>query len=300
MNNQHVFKYCLIQILSLILASSIPTHVAFAQTNNTETSNVKENEMIPRTIVERLLENQGFMAETKILLGKLPKRISGELLLPPNTKVLATTVSGESFYRIEVDVPQSPQQVESFYQQKLQGAGWKRQQVPDTEVGFLSSNSIPKKNLGFCKTLRGPALTLRISQVPSNSTAIGINYVTDEDNFSCRFQESPFDIVPIPPLKAPANTKVSRKIPRGWTSGSRSSQATLESQLSSEQLNKHYAQQMEKEGWTKISDAHNDQSLWSIWTFKDKENISWQGIMNLKPTKDRPNRYSANLLIIKE
>ena len=301
MKQQKIFKYFLIQILSLSIASSIPTNGVFAQANNTESSNGKEDEMIPREIVERLMGNRGITgSKTKILLGKLPESISEELLLPPNTKVLVATVSGEYFYRVEVDVPQSPQQVESFYQQKLQSAGWKRQQVPDTEVGFLSSNYITNKNLGFCKTKRGPALNLRISQAPTNPTAMGIDYIADGDHYSCRFQESPFDIVPIPPLRAPANTNVSPKIPRGWSSEGRNSQATLESQLSLEQLSKHYGQQMEKESWTKISDAKNDQSLWSMWTFKDKENISWQGIMSLKASGDKPNQYSANLLILKE
>ena len=156
--------------------------------------------------------------------------------------------------------------------------------------------------MSFCKSEKGPLLQLNINQSENNLTEVGVSLNTDESNSSCRYLIGglPFSFVKTPTLRPPANTKVTPKQIGGFSSEMSNSMANLESQLNIQQLNQHYISQMQEAGWTKMANAQNNQAAFSMWSLKDKDNISWQGMMSIKPVEGELEQYLANLVVMQE
>ncbi|NJM20047.1 MAG: hypothetical protein HC907_15765 [Richelia sp. SM1_7_0] len=295
MNQLHSLK---LFALLLILKSTIllPTPTAVAETPN-------DDEMIPRGVVERLLRLNipDFMGvEKELLIGKLPGNLPVEIPQPTNTQIIGTIQRGKDNYQIELDIPQPATQVESFYQSQLTSKGWKQQKQPSPQQAFATTANQSNQNIGYCKSEKGPSINLSISQSEKTSTAVSIGLSTDKNNYFCRYLSggSPFDIVEVPSLKPPENTKVIPNPMRTFSSEMSNSIATLESQLNLEQLNQHYINQMQQAGWTKTADAKDAQINLSTWTLKSKEDVTWEGIMRIKPVEGKSGQYSANLMIL--
>ena len=292
-----------LKLLALLLTLKstilIPSPIANAETPN------NEDEMIPRGVVERLLRLNiaDFMGvEKQLILGKLPDNLPLEIPQPANAQVVATIQRGKDNYQIELDVPQSAAQVESFYENQLKQKGWKQQKQASPQQAFATTANQSNKSSSYCESAKGPSINLSISQSEKTSTSVSIGLSTNKNNHFCRYLSggSPFDIVEVPSLKPPENTKVIPNPMRTFSSEFSNSKATLESQLNIEQLKQHYINQMQQAGWTKTTDAKNTQNNLSIWTFKGQEDVSWEGIMRIKPVEGKSGQYSANLMILQE
>ena len=292
-----------LKLLALLLTLKstilIPTPIATAETPN------NGDEMIPRGVVERLLRLNiaDFMGvEKQLILGKLPDNLPLEIPQPANTQVVATIQRGKDNYQIELDVPQSAAQVESLYENQLTQKGWKQQKQPSPQQAFATSASEANKSIGYCESEKGPSINLTISQSEKASTAVSIGLSTDKNNHFCRYISggSPFDIVEVPSLKPPENTKVIPNPMRTFSSEMSNSKVTLESQLNMEQLNQHYINEMQQAGWRKTADTKDNQTNLSIWTIKGAEDVTWEAIMRIKPVEDKSGQYSANLLILQD
>ena len=285
-------------LLTLNSTILIPSAIATAETPN------NDDEMISRGIVERLLRLNipDFMGvEKKLFIGKLPDNLPVEVPQPGNSQVVGTIQRGKDNYQIELDVPQSAAQVESFYENQLTQKGWKQQKQPSPQQAFAITANQSNKSSSYCESAKGPSINLSISQLEKTSTSVSIGLSTNKNNHFCRYLSggSPFDIVEVPSLKPPENTKVIPNPMRTFGSEISNSKATLESQLNIEQLKQHYINQMQQAGWTKTADAKNTQTNLSVWTFKGQENI-WEGIMRIKPVEGKSGQYSANLMILQE
>ena len=286
-------------LLTLNSTILIPSAIATAETPN------NDDEMISRGIVERLLRLNipDFMGvEKKLFIGKLPDNLSVDIPQPANSQVVGTIQRGRDNYQIELDVPQSAAQIESFYENQLKQKGWKQQKRPSPQQVFATSASQANKSIGYCESEKGPSINLSISQLEKASTAVCIGLSTDKNNHFCRYisGNSPFDIVEVPTLKPPENTKVIPDPMRTFSSEISNSKVTLESQLNIEQLNQHYTNEMQQAGWTKTADAKDTRNNLTIWRFKGKEDVSWEGIMRIKPVEGKSGQYSANLMILQE
>lgn len=288
-------------VLLLVLKSTviIPTPVAVAEIPD------GNNEMIPRGVVERLLRlnRPDFMGvEKQLVIGELPTNLPVEIPQPTNTEVVGTIQRGKDNYQIELNVSESVARVESFYQQQLTKAGWKKQKKPSPKQAFAISANQKNENLSYCKSNKGPAIDLMVSQSDNNSTAVSISLDTNENHSFCRYLAGgfPFDVVEVPILKPPKATKVIPEPMRSFSSEMSNSTVTLESELNLEQLNTHYMNEMQQAGWGKTADSKNNQINLTVWTFKGEKNSNWQGIMRIKPMENQSGRYSANLIILQD
>lgn len=70
--------------------------------------------------------------EAQVLPGQLPKPLPIDLPLPQQAQVIGSIVRArdQRSYQIYLDVPDSPEQVQSFYQTRLQAIGWRKQELP--------------------------------------------------------------------------------------------------------------------------------------------------------------------------
>ncbi|MEM9922204.1 MAG: hypothetical protein AAF915_00360 [Cyanobacteria bacterium P01_D01_bin.50] len=300
MKKLHSLKLLVLPLLILKSVIIISTLVAVAESPN------NDNEMVPRQIVERLLRLNRIDfyrgGKSQLIIGKLPDKLPVEIPQPLESQVLGSIIRGEYSYEIALDTPQSAAQVKSFYQNQLTDKGWKQQEDMSPKRAFAISASDIDENLNYCKSEKGPLLTLNLNQSENTPTEVSISLNTNESGSSCRFliRGLPFNFAKTPILKPPANTKVIPKPIGGFSSEMSNSMATLETQLNLQQLNQHYMNQMQKAGWEKMPDTKNTQTTLSMWLLKDKDNLKWQGIMSIKPVEGKSGQYLANLILIQE
>jgi hypothetical protein len=293
MKRLHLIKLILLPLI--ILNSTIVIPIAVAETPN------NDDEMISRRLVERLL-NPSMLEESELIIGKLPDNLFIQIPQPSKSQILGTMIRGKSSYQIELNAPQSATEVKSFYQTQLTAAGWKNSQIiSPPKPAFVTSENQSNENLGFCNSEKGALVHLKFNQYEDNSTEISLflNQVK-QPNFSCPQSNIGLPFAHIPSLKPPANTKVTPRLTGNISPQTSNSVATLESNLTIEQLNQHYMNQMQQAGWTKTGDTKNAQTIFSIWGFKDQENRIWQGVMSLKPIEGKSGQYFASLILTQE
>ncbi|MEM7552535.1 MAG: hypothetical protein AAF378_00265 [Cyanobacteria bacterium P01_A01_bin.84] len=301
MNKLYFLQLLILPLLIIKSAIVIPTFLAVAEPAD------NNDEMIPKQIVERLLRLNRIDyyrgGRSQLLLGKLPDKLPVEIPQPSNTQILASIQRGESYYEMVLNVPQGSAQVESFYENQLTQKGWKQHRSTSPKQAFATS-ATQKDDLNFCKSEKGPALRLNLNQPAQDTpTEVSISLDANESNSFCRFLSGglPFAFAKTPTLKPPANTKVIPKPIGGYSSEMSHSKATLESdELNLEQLNQHYISQMQQAGWTKMADTKNNQTTFSLWTLKDKDNNIWQGMMSIKPIPNKSGQYLSNLIVMQE
>lgn len=283
-------------LLLLIVKSTvtISTTVAVAETKN---SNEK---MIPQRLVERLL-NRSAGENSRILQGKLPEDLRIQIPQTPQTQILGSIERGKYSYQIELNTPQSLQEIESFYQNKLINSGWKKVHIPaPPQPAFLESEKQTNVMLGFCNLKERALLNMKLNELENNSTEVTLLVHTPNPmTFSCPQFNTDLSSS-TPKLKPPKNTKVTPNqigIPGTRVSNST---AKIESELNIAQLNQHYINQMEQAGWKKIADTKSNQTMLSMWTFKGEKNSNWQGIITLKPIGGKSGEYFVNLILTEE
>lgn len=299
MNKPNLLALLLFPLI-ILLAVVIPTRVAVAELSN------NDDKMISTKVLERLLRlnRVDFFRgrKSQVFIGKLPDDLSTEIPQPSEAEIVGSIKRGEDIYEIALDIPVAATQVKSFYETQLVQKGWKQQEDMSPKRAFVTSATEFEENLSFCKSEKGPLLQVNINQPENTSTEVGMSLNTNESDSSCRFlvKGLSFSFAKTPILKPPANTKVTPKQVGGFSSEMSSSMANLESQLNLQQLNQHYIIQMQQAGWIKMADAQNNQAAFSMWSLKDKNNISWQGMMSIKPIEGKPEQYLANLILLQE
>ncbi|MBE9215599.1 hypothetical protein IQ247_23515 [Plectonema cf. radiosum LEGE 06105] len=300
MNKLNSIKLILFSLFLLNLAILIPSYVTVAQPAN------NQDEMIPRKIVERLLRLNRVDyyrgGRSQLLIGKVPDNLPVEIPQPAQAEILGSIKRSEDYYEIALDIPQSATQVKSFYENQLTQKGWKQQEDMSPKRAFATSITQIDENLNYCKSEKGPALQLNLNQSEDTFTEVSISLNTNQSDSTCRYliRGLPFSFTKTPILKPPANTTVIPKPIGGFSSEFSNSMATLESQLTLEQLHQHYMNQMQQAGWQKIADTKNIQTTLSMWSLKDKDNNNWQGIMTIKPIEGNQKQYLANLIIMQD
>jgi hypothetical protein len=266
-----------------------------------------EEETVPHNVVLRLLNSFG--AGCQLFVGQLPKQLPVDLPLPDGAKVVASVVRQPDNFQILLDAPQSPEQVQAFYQERLSAAGWQSWKEPSFERrGFTPSkaNLSNASSLIFCNKSGGAGASLSIvaRTGQESPTDVRLNLNTDSRNSICdprvsRLEAEAFESdekIPFPNLPAPLNTQVS-PTRGGGSDRSWYSTATLVSKLDIQSLLAHYENQFKQAGWTKLDGKQNESMSWSNWTMKDTEGKFWQGVLNLRKVEGMPNRYSAYAIV---
>jgi hypothetical protein len=266
-----------------------------------------ENETLPRNLVLRLLDYSPFSEEssTQLLVGQLPKQLPVELPLPDGAKVVASIMRQTDNFQIILDTPQSSEQVQAFYQQRLAAAGWQNINEPlFTQRGFSSSQANLSTPIAFCTDRAGGASLLIVTKTQQQlPTDVRINLNTNQRNSGCEANQrvallqERLDKVPFPNLPAPPKTQVQPKGSGGSGREHWYSIATLVSQSDIQALITHYENQFKQAGWTKLDAKQSEAIAWSSWTIKDKEGKFWQGVLNLRKVEGKPNNYSASAIV---
>lgn len=221
---------------------------------------------------------------TQVFIGTLPTDLSFDMPLPDNARVVASVVHPEPLEATEIllDVDLPPDEVIALYDDEL--TGWHTIEFPGPRGAFVSQLFVsqPIERAHFCQDEGDTTLILMAWESESGRTDVRLDIVpTDEYSF-CAQQDftDPEDPDLIPALVAPEGVIMGLGLSGGGSSGSdQYISATLESELSADELAIHYASQLEEAEWQLVEDGSSGSSAWSTWLLSDDDGDEWAGVL---------------------
>jgi hypothetical protein len=240
------------------------------------------------------------LGRTQVLLGQIPS-LPVDFPLPEGSRVLGTLIHGPEHAEIILDMPSPPEQVITFYKERLEADGWVE---PETfrghrQSGFTHAGFPGEMNsITLCKDINTPGFNIQAFSGRGTMTDVRIDIAGGE--FSpCGQQRGPksrrmerhgfYDLIP-----ALAPPEGARQTGGGGSGGSdsASSRATLETDVELNALLPHYAKQLEAAGWIKQDEGQSGPFAWNAWAFQDEDNEPWHGTFFILKSPGKQREYS--------
>jgi hypothetical protein len=266
--------------------------------------------------------NDSHTQNAQLLPGQLPDQLPVEIPLPEVSRVLGSLIRNPESIDMLLDTHLSPEQVLTFYRQRMQDAGWQTTDIyRPNRGGFMSSGSRSRGgNETFYQGLRDPALTINAL---GSSTAWGddgnrnhsgpaltVNAFTGRGNVTdVRLNlemNSPFPPGPPPHMRGRHSHHIFGLLPAleapeganqtggggGSSLNSAYSEATLETNIDLSTLAAHYKTQLEQAGCVLAEEGQNGPLAWNTWTLKDDDE-QWHGFFMI--LKELDQEYYLNM-----
>ena len=217
-------------------------------------------------------------APTRLLVARLPDPLPVPVPLPDGARIVGSQILG-AVATIVLDVDLSEDAALAFYRERLEADGWT---LPEQQPGMHGGGFAPSWHtppLLYCRSARGPSLSVQATAVEGGPTDVRLNLNTDPRQSPCAPQpRHPGMRDPLPTLTPPAGA---RQMPQGGGGGSNGyySNATLRTNLDPAAIGAHYAAQLRDAGWTAQGEGHAGPVAWSAWTFRDGEGEEWRGLL---------------------
>ncbi len=217
-------------------------------------------------------------APARLLVGRLPDPSPVPIPVPDGARVVGSQVLGSvATIVLDVDLPEDA--ALAFYRERLEADEWT---PPAQQPGMHGGGFAPTwrgPTLMYCRSTRGPSLSVQATAVEGGPTDVRLNLNTDARQSPCAPQpHHPGMRDLLPTLTPPAGA---RQTPQGGGGGSDSyySNATVRTDLDPAALGAHYAAQLRDAGWTAQGEGHEGPVAWSAWTFRDGDGEEWRGLL---------------------
>ncbi len=243
-----------------------------------------------------------------LLPGELPRDISIGIPIPNNAEIIGSLErSYDEYKQVEIllDVPfKKPNETVEFYRNSLKKVGWNEHEAIGAPQagGFISTT--PYNVAIFCRyENKGPSLTINVYTPDiAKPEDVRLNLNTDPQASVCIGRPAapiPFGGSGIyqvmPNLIAPAGA-VQRTSGSGGSLETRYSEATIETELSTNDLETYYRNQLTEAGW-KLKEKGNDSSFaWSTWSFADQSNNHWSGFLFVSDAEQKNLHHALFIL----
>lgn len=275
--------------LSLLAISLVP---ALAQPS---VQVVGGDEASLRTFIERMMGPGPYDTDgVTIYIEELPTDLPFELPIPEGASIIGTS-ERSTYADILLDTDLEPLAVRDFYREALSGENWRDVSLNMQGGGFQSG----PVDAQFCYQDMEAQLNVFASKNASGSTDIRL-YVQDEaDPYLCATSggeirrpliNDPYRL--IPPLSTPEGVTIrdtgsggSGSRPTGPTSAFQA--ATLETELTPQEIAEAYNTQLEGHDWTLLSAGSDEAIAWSIWTVEDEEQTTWAGTLIIHANRSK-------------
>ena len=156
----------------------------------------------------------------------------------------------------------------------------------------------------YCRGPREPYLVVQAFDKQDRPTDVRLSYVIDARNSPCDpnnkrrmsrfFSEEDFVIPNLtPPSEGLQTPKGGQAIPQGYFA---ESIAYLKSGIGITAIRTHYSGQLEKHGWQQIELGGDDTRAWSKFSFEDRDEVKWWGLLLITAFPTRWNEYLLYVL----
>jgi hypothetical protein len=245
-----------------------------------------------RLIDPQVFQSQPATEDVQLLVGRVPENLPVQLDFPEGSQVLGSMVDPH-FVHVLFDIAEIPEQVFSFYAERLLPIGWHQWEYPTASGGFQSEHFINQRV--FCQSSKGPGLTVIARRMQNQATEVRLRLELRTRNSLCKVRNpSHHRREPLPELLPPPD---SYQQFQGGTAGADggSSQATLKTGLTLSDVAAHYCTQLEKAGWHCLEQGEANPLAWSSWAFQDEDKENWQGLFFVLKTPERGTAYQYYL-----
>lgn len=254
-----------------------------------------------KQLAERLLGPWGDPGEQRLSLepGTLPSEVAAAIPLPENTTIVGSLVRRHADGRLQnaqmvLDVPLSTQDAMQFFKTELAARGWTSQH--DFPVkGFVP----PQANLwGMMCTPTGDAYMYQnVYFVRGKPADVRLDYNVSEDYSPCL--DSGYyghNEVPLPMLAAPGGSEVFQ-LGQAEYGEQGSSNAIIQSELSSAALLEHYEEQLTALGWQKLEPDVTEGVYLSRWQLESEDADAWYGLLSVNRLHEDGQHFASFTLI---
>ena len=242
--------------------------------------------MIPQHLLDRLLSNPLlYKGEVKLTVERLTANLPVELPAIEQAKVAASVSYGEKEFYIFLDIPDTPQNIQTIYRNILRGKGWL--QLPRNEEDIFSRLGFNDRfdpdfteSITFCNQKENASLILTTPPSENSITKATLKLELNPLNYSCQAEwENKVWIqnILMPILIQPPKTEITKNIESGGSNANYKTTAIITTKLDRQTLFDRYYSQMEQMGWLKIASAEEDLLSFSLWNLKDSDNSNWRG-----------------------
>lgn len=228
--------------------------------------------------------------EMKILIGSLPDDLPIDLPLPDGAQVVASVQEPSAFTQVILDVPQPPDEVESFYTQTLTELGWELAPQHQPGGGFVSTWDAGGQ---YCLGENDAYLAVRTVDVFEDLTDVRLTLQAPVEYFPCRVEDASYMDAGsrlIPFLESPKDVQITSNGAGSSNDGSAYNTADLQTSLSIDELLTHYNAQLAHAGWEMVDQGTSEVVAWSAWKFLDDQGDEWGGnliVMDNRLQSDR-------------
>jgi hypothetical protein len=240
-------------------------------------------------------------SESTVHVGSLPDNLPFELNLPDDTQVIGSVQRGESSpTEIFIDVPQSPENVITFFEESFSGDDWRL--VDGFPGGGFTT--MPSDSAFYCSETFDALVNISAFGYGDAMSDTRL-YVSPAEPYLCSeadgsVTQDPYRL--LPQLQTPEGVTLLQGGGGGGGSGpgfqSVSTQAYLLSDdLSLSDIMDAYNEQLEAFGWQPVGQESGDKLGWSGWTVAS-DGKTWNGILTLTAHPTAPDQYTATLMIL--
>lgn len=291
---------------------------------NSSNPNLNESDLLELALRLTIYPNDPHTQNAQLLPGKLPDKLPVEIPIPEGSRVLGSLIRNPESIEMLLDTYLPPEQVLTFYRQRMETMGWQTTDIFQPNRGGLMPAGARSRggNETFYKGLRdpshtvsglgissawvdefnrnrsGPVLTVNAYPGKGNMTDLRLNL-----NMQGPFPPGPprhmrrhlsRNIVTLlPALEAPEESNLTGGGSGGSLNGAHS-EITLETNIGLSTLVAHYKAQLEQAGCVLIEESQDGPFAWITWTLKDGDKQCHGFFMILK---ELDQEYYLNLRI---
>ncbi|HEY7124317.1 MAG TPA: hypothetical protein VH540_10235 [Ktedonobacterales bacterium] len=271
-----------------------------AEQQSSGNQQVTQEELVRRLLTQPMLAGE---QEAQLLPGRLPDGLPLEFPLPEGSRVIGSVARIPAVAEIVLDVPLAPEQVLTFYRERLSALGWQppEDQAGHRPSGFAPSNFRMPHHASFARNDGPGSLHFTVWTGKSGIADVRVHLdmnappAPNARQRHMRRQHHGFHDL-LPWIEAPAGA---RQMGGGGSGGEDSyfTQATLETDSDLSSLAAHYAVQLEKAGWTRTGEGQSGPLAWHTWTLQDEDQEPWEGLFSIIKTPGKERRHMLYLYI---
>ncbi|MEL6381195.1 MAG: hypothetical protein AAFQ89_01725 [Cyanobacteria bacterium J06626_18] len=240
------------------------------------------------------------MPNDELIVGGMPDSLTPDLLpIPSDTRVLGSIVRGGDYVDVVLDSAQPPERITAFYEEHLLSTGWQPAQFSAdiwnfTTPEFAGAGSEYGANF-FCSP--NEELTLYLTAYadqPDQPTSISIGIYNADVGVlppACNTNAANA-LPPLPTLQLPEGVnRSSSNAGLGEDFRSFHTDTIIETDMGSEAVLSHLADQFEQAEWTLIDRADEEGQSSASWTFESTSGQTWQGTLNVIKLQGAADEY---------
>ena len=273
---------------------------------NSPNPNLNESDLLELALRLATYPNDPSTQNAQLLPGQLPDQLPVDIPIPEGSYILGSLIRNPESIDMLLNAHLSPEQVLSFYRQRMEAKGWQTTDIyRPNRGGFMPSGSRSRGgNETFYQGLRDPSLTIKDleSSAPwhdevnrnRSGPVLTVNAYPDKGNMTdLRLNlnmNGPFPPGPLPHMRGRPSRNIFSLLPAleapegaeqtggggGGSLNSARSEATLVTNTDLLALVAHYNRQLEQAGCVLIDEGLNGPLAWITWTLKEDDKL-WHG-----------------------